>query len=1246
MKKISILSLLVALVFGGNVFAQNIVNGGHRFSAFLSKEGNVFVCGRNKDSNNSGVLCVGSTAESVSSFTEIEFFSENNITIKQLFVGGSSLFALDCNDNLWACGDNQYGQLGVGNSAQVVLSPERVVSGCLAGTAFDDDGYITGVQSAFVKSNNAYVLLLDGRVVSMGSSAKEMYSTGLGNNSAAASNVPVFVVDADNNPIEHVISVTASDYAAYLLVDDDGDGRGTVYSFGSNSHAGELGRNINGSVWTGNQDGSGLYASPIMKNSKETLSNIIKIAASAGCGIALDEDRYVWTWGNNSWNGLCGWNQSYISSSGVPARVDKGETSEVENDGYYLLALDIAGGCGFCSAITIEGNVVSWGNNKDENGYLGNEIMQSWSTPVYTRLDENTILSHCTSISCGGGHGFAVQTNKSVYCWGYNKYGQLGLNNTENQVYAVPVTLPGAISNPQPTFVLSPKRLVVNPSKFQSQILQVSLNIDKSIQSLYTIRWYKDDVLLKSGKITEELLSYIATSLGTYRVEVEYDGELSVCSTPYKAECAEMTISAEPQNFSFGELTSDCNDIVLLSAITDDVNSTAEYVWWLDENKTKSLGMSIGNQPITVNVENHKAKNGKTSLFVEEVSASSGSIITEEECFPSVTNFERISSAGGYSTYLTGFTVNSNVKLRSVDFKVYAKPSVLANGVTQPVNVDFTVFVYGTKLNNRYLPDKNSICGTLTATLTESGEAVVVTALGNVDLAPGHYYLSIYVNPFHFSGDLKILNATNSSKIQNYDPIEYYGICMTSEDFDAYRHGNLYNLRYGGLQTFTSLVPVTISSDCACTIPTPISISQDVENDVLCSGEITVTASEQENSSAVFTYEWYKDDKTFLEVKNVNSPLVVKESGLYTLYVRDANDAKCEKSSSIEISYKEEQLAVSSQIVGSLCKADNGAVSISVKGGTQPYTYMWNDNVTLKDRNGLKPGTYSLLVKDSKGCFGYDTIDVPTLNTFTCNPEISLVTVSQQVDNANLVVWKKQQTSAIDFYSIYRETASGDVYEKIADVPYSETSIYVDENVNCLKQSYKYKIDATDKCGEKSIMSDYHKTIHLQKNIGVNGEINLTWDGYEGFSFSTYSIYRVTRDGAQEIDRVPSSKWTYTDLNPVAGTLSYYVAVELPNIVDVNEPLQKAEGGPFVIVISNIAEIENETTISNITENAVKVYANQKSIVVEHAIDQNVIVCEATGKKVFEGIASEIPVKTVGVYIVIVGNKTFKVVVN
>ena len=203
---------------------------------------------------------------------------------------------------------------------------------------------------------------------------------------------------------------------------------------------------------------------------------------------------------------------------------------------------------------------------------------------------------------------------------------------------------------------------------------------------------------------------------------------------------------------------------------------------------------------------------------------------------------------------------------------------------------------------------------------------------------------------------------------------------------------------------------------------------------------------------------------------------------------------------------------------------------------------------------------------------------------------------------------------------------------------------------NSLEYPYRYKISATDNCGKQSELSPSHKTIHLQKNKSIGTENNLSWTAYEGFDFLTYSIFRVTKDGVEEIKKVNSSVLTYTDLQPAPGTISYYVGVELPETIDINDPFVKAESGPFSLAISNIAEVENNTPISSIEENPVNVYVAHNAIVIENAGDNQITICNAIGQTIVRAKGNDEAVKSFdvenGIYIVIVGNKAVKVVVE
>lgn len=108
--------------------------------------------------------------------------------------------------------------------------------------------------------------------------------------------------------------------------------------------------------------------------------------------------------------------------------------------------------------------------------------------------------------------------------------------------------------------------------------------------------------------------------------------------------------------------------------------------------------------------------------------------------------------------------------------------------------------------------------------------------------------------------------------------------------------------------------------------------------------------------------------------------------------------------------------------------------------------------------------------------------------------------------------------------------------------------------------------------------------------------------------------------------------------------------MELPNTIDINDPFVKAESGPFNLAISNIAEVENKTAIPFVEENPVNVYAAHNAIVVENAGENQIVICNAIGQTIVRAKGNNEAVKSFnvekGIYIVIVGNKAVKVVVE
>ncbi|HLG02794.1 MAG TPA: PKD domain-containing protein [Bacteroidia bacterium] len=58
------------------------------------------------------------------------------------------------------------------------------------------------------------------------------------------------------------------------------------------------------------------------------------------------------------------------------------------------------------------------------------------------------------------------------------------------------------------------------------------------------------------------------------------------------------------------------------------------------------------------------------------------------------------------------------------------------------------------------------------------------------------------------------------------------------------------------------------------------------------------------------------------------------------------------------------------------CGASNGSATISVSGGTPPYTYQWSSSGTNATENNLAAGTYTVVITDNLGCITFDSVTV------------------------------------------------------------------------------------------------------------------------------------------------------------------------------------------------------------------------------------------------------------------------------
>lgn len=175
-----------------------------------------------------------------------------------------------------------------------------------------------------------------------------------------------------------------------------------------------------------------------------------------------------------------------------------------------------------------------------------------------------------------------------------------------------------------------------------------------------------------------------------------------------------------------------------------------------------------------------------------------------------------------------------------------------------------------------------------------------------------------------------------------------------------------------GLSAGVYLLKITDAS--GCTANTTISIGSNTTftitiatTDCTCGKDNGTATVDVSGGTPLYTYSW----------NNVNSNNSISNLSIgdYTLVVTDASG--CSQISIVNISnipFGTVSITVNTSIK---CNGDaNGVITGTMLGGSNPYTYVWNNGSSEQTISNLIAGTYSLQITDNKGCIGTHTLNL------------------------------------------------------------------------------------------------------------------------------------------------------------------------------------------------------------------------------------------------------------------------------
>ena len=434
--------------------------------------------------------------------------------------------------------------------------------------------------------------------------------------------------------------------------------------------------------------------------------------------------------------------------------------------------------------------------------------------------------------------------------------------------------------------------------------------------------------------------------------------------------------------------------------------------------------------------------------------------------------------------------------------------TVNATGGTSPLkySINGTIFQFSNTFTNLAAGSYTITIGDATGCYTQVNTTVAKTAIPQV---------SAYTTAAACGNNNGSITASATSGTIPYTYSIDGIVFQSSNTFTGLKAG-AYTVTVKDAGSCTNTTGVTVSNSSSLQVSTTVSGTTCGSNN----GSIVISAS-----GGTLPYQYSINGTTY----QTSGTYINLAAGTYTVFVKDAGG--CLNSKTVLVAASSGPQQVNATVTDASCNTNNGKITVAASGGTTPYTYSI-DGVNYQSSNiftNLAGGTYTITVKDAKGCTKSTNADVNNL----LGPSLTATATNASCGKTDgSIVATATGGSGILQYSINGVNfQTNNVFTNLAAGNYTVT---VKDANSCITTT---NITVNESGGPTATTSATNATCGSS-----NGSISVTASG--GTAPYSYSLDGINFQSSNTFSNLSANSYTVTvkDANGCTNTASATVA--------------------------------------------------------------------------------------------------------